>query len=74
MKANLPVEVGITLNKSNIRYILEYASPVWGGLPTYLINEIERTQTRFLRVLGPPPPLVITMTVYKASLIEEKNF
>jgi hypothetical protein len=51
-KANLPVEVGITLYKSNIRSILEYASPVWGGLPTYLGNEIERTQTRCLRVLG----------------------
>ena len=51
-KANLPVEVGITLYKSNIRSILEYASPVWGGLPTYLVNEIERTQTRCLRVLG----------------------
>ena len=51
-KANLPVEVGITLYKSNIRSVLEYASPVWGGLPTYLVNEIERTQTRCLRVLG----------------------
>ena len=51
-KANLLVEVGITLYKSNIRSILEYASPVWGGLPTYLVNEIERTQTRCLRVLG----------------------
>ena len=51
-KANLPVEVGIALYKSNIRSILEYASPVWGGLPTYLVNEIERTQTRCLRVLG----------------------
>jgi hypothetical protein len=46
------VEVGITLYKSNIRSILEYASPVWGDLPTYLVNEIERTQTRCLRVLG----------------------
>jgi hypothetical protein len=51
-KANLPVEVGITLYKSDIRSILEYASPFWGGLPTYLVNEIERTQTRCLRVLG----------------------
>ncbi len=46
------MEVGITLYKSNIRSILEYASSVWGGLPTYLANEIERTQTRCLRVLG----------------------
>ncbi|CAB3985343.1 Hypothetical predicted protein [Paramuricea clavata] len=47
-KANLLVEAGITLYKSNIRSIIEYASPVWGGLPTYLVNEIERTQTRCL--------------------------
>jgi hypothetical protein len=46
------VEVGITLYKYNIRYILEYASPVLGGLPTYLVNEIERTQIRCLRVPG----------------------
>jgi hypothetical protein len=46
------VEVGITPYKSNIRSILEYASTVWGGFPTYLVNEIERTQTRCLRVLG----------------------
>jgi hypothetical protein len=35
-KANLHVEVGLTLYKSNIIYILEYASPIWGGLPTYI--------------------------------------
>jgi hypothetical protein len=51
-KANLSVEVGITLYRSNIRSVLEYASPLWAGLPTYLVNEIERTQTRCLRVLG----------------------
>ena len=51
-KANLPIEVGITLYKSNIISILEFASFVWSGLPTYLANEIERTQTRCLRVLG----------------------
>ncbi len=44
--------VGITLYKSNIRSILEYASSVWGHLPTYLANEIEQTQTRCLRVLA----------------------
>jgi hypothetical protein len=43
---------GIALYKSNIGSILEYASPVRGRLPTYLVNEIERTQTRCLRVLG----------------------
>ena len=35
-KANLPKDVGITLYNTKIRPLLEYASPVWGGLPNYL--------------------------------------
>ena len=66
-KANLPMEVGITLYKPNIRSILEYASSVWGGLPTWQmrLNKPKPAASEFL---------VITMTVYRASLIEEKNF
>ena len=51
-KSNLPTEVSLTLYKSKIRPIVEYASPVRGGLPSYLVNEIERIQTRSLRILG----------------------
>ena len=32
--------------------ILEYASPVWVGLPNYLRDEIEWVQSRTLRILG----------------------
>jgi hypothetical protein len=32
-RANLPVEVGLTTYLTKIRPILEYCSPVWGGLP-----------------------------------------
>ncbi len=39
------VEVGITTYQSKIRPILEYASPVWAGLPNYLQHEIERVQS-----------------------------
>jgi hypothetical protein len=35
-KSQLPVEVGIITYQSKIRPILEYASPVWAGLPNYL--------------------------------------
>ena len=42
----------LTLYKSKIRPIVEYASPVWGSLPSYLVNERERIQTRSLRILG----------------------
>jgi hypothetical protein len=38
--------------QSRIRPILEYASPVWAGLPNYLRDEIERIQSRSLGILG----------------------
>ena len=51
-KSYLPTEVGLTLYKSKIRPIIGYASPVWGGLPRCLENEIKRLQRRSLRILG----------------------
>ena len=51
-KPKLPVEVGIITYQSKIRPIPEYASPVWAGLPNYLRDEIERVQSRSLRILG----------------------
>ena len=51
-KSKLPVEVGIITYQSKMRPILEYASPVWVGLPNYLRDEIERVQSRSLRILG----------------------
>ncbi|CAB4037422.1 Hypothetical predicted protein [Paramuricea clavata] len=51
-KSQLPAEVGIITYQSKIRPILEYASPVWAGLPNYLRDEIERVQSRSLRILG----------------------
>jgi hypothetical protein len=37
---------------TTIRPVLEYASPVWGGIPKYFETEIERVQQRSLRILG----------------------
>jgi hypothetical protein len=51
-KSQLPVEVGIITYQSKIRPILEYASPVWAGVPNYLRDEIERVQSRSLRIFG----------------------
>ena len=51
-KSKLPIEVGIITYQSKIRPILEYASPVWAGLPNYLGDEIERVLSRSLRILG----------------------
>ena len=35
-KANLPTEVGLTTYITRIRPLLEYASPIWGGILNYL--------------------------------------
>ena len=40
-KANLSKDIGITLYNTNIRPLLEYASPVWGGLPNSLSEEVQ---------------------------------
>ena len=61
-KAHLPTEVGLaTYCSTKIRPLLEYAAPAWGGLPHYLVNDLERIQRRSLRIIGLPvdtlPPL-----------------
>ena len=51
-KANLQYEVGLTTYRSKIMPVLEYCSPVWGGLPKYLGDEVEHVQRRSLRTIG----------------------
>ena len=51
-RANLPPEVGIACYESKIRPVFEYAAPIWGGLPQYLIDEIESIQNRCIKILG----------------------
>lgn len=53
-KAQLPQDVGITVYRTKIRPLLEYASPVWGGIPDYLVNELQRVQNRSLDIIGVP--------------------
>ena len=53
-RANLPFEVGLTTYLTKITPILEYCSSVWGGLPRYLKDELERVQRRSLRIIGLP--------------------
>jgi hypothetical protein len=48
------LEVGLTTYLTKIRPILEYCSPVWGGLPRYLKDELELVQRRSLRIIGLP--------------------
>ena len=36
-----------------IRSVLEYAAPVWSGLPVYLSNVLEAVQRRAMRIIFP---------------------
>ena len=40
-RGNLPTRVGLTCYETKLRPVLEYAAPVWGGLPQYLTDELE---------------------------------
>ena len=51
-KANLPAEVGLTTYLTKIRPLLEYASPIWGGIPKYLADDLQRIQNRAMGILG----------------------
>ncbi len=53
-KANLPSNIGLTTYCTKIRPILEYAAPIWAGLPYYLKEDIERVQNRCLDIIGLP--------------------
>ena len=53
-RANLPTKVGLTCYKTKLRPVLEYAAPIWGGLPQYLTDELESIQTRSLKIIGLP--------------------
>ena len=50
-KSFLPLEVGLTTYTTKIRPLLEYASPVWSGIPNYLEEELEYVQQRSLKIL-----------------------
>ena len=51
-KANLPKDIGLTTFLTNFRPLFEYASPIWGGLPTYLEKDLQRVQNKCLDIIG----------------------
>ena len=53
-KASLPKDIGLTTFLTKIRSLLEYASPIWRGLPTYLEEDFQRLQNRCLDIIGLP--------------------
>ena len=51
---NVGKQIGITIYCTKICPLLEYASPVWGGLPKYLAEELQSIQNRCLDIVGIP--------------------
>ena len=45
-QTQLPTEVGLTTYITKISPLLEYASPIWGGIPNYLAEDVQRIQDR----------------------------
>ena len=42
--AHLPRDISLTTYITKIRPVLEYASPVWGGLPIYLEEDLQSAE------------------------------
>ena len=53
-KANLPTEIGLCIYEINIRPLHDYACSIWGGVPQYLEDELQRVQDRCMNIIGVP--------------------
>ena len=58
--------------KDLIRPVLEYASPVWGGLPIYLEEDLQRVQNRCLNVIGLPRDTVESLVTRRQNLTRKE--
>jgi hypothetical protein len=72
-KANLPSNIGLTTYCTKIRPILEYAAPIWAGLPYYLKVDIERVQNRCLDIIGLPRNKIESSKEYDNILNSENH-
>ena len=69
---HLPRDIGLTTYITKIRPVLEYASPVWGGLPIYLEEDLQRVQNRCLNVIGPPRDTVESLVTRRQTLTRKE--
>lgn len=61
-KGGLPCDVLVQIYLTFIRPVLEYASPIWSGLPKCLSEELERIQKRCCRIIGIPTSTFPTLS------------
>ena len=57
---------------TKIKPVLEYASPVWGGLPIYLGEDLQRVQNRCLNVIGLPRDTVESLVTRRQNLTRKE--
>ena len=60
-RANLPAKLGLTCYETKIRTVLEYAASIWSNLSQYLIDQLERIQSRSQKIIGLPPDSLQTL-------------
>ena len=70
--AHLTRDIGLTTYIPKIRPVLEYASPVWGGLPIYLEEDLQRVQNRCLNVIGLPRDTVESLVTRRQNLTRKE--
>ena len=70
--AHLPRDISLTTYITKIRPVLEYASPVWGGLPIYLEEDLQRVQNRCLNVIGLPRDTVESLVTRRQNLTRKE--
>ena len=70
--AHLPRDIGLTTYIAKIRPVLEFASPVWGGLPIYLEEDLQRVQNRCLNVIGIPRDTVESLVTRRQKLTRKE--
>ena len=71
-KADLPTDIGLTTYCTKIRPLLEYAAPIWGGLPGYLKDDLERIQNRCLDIIGLSRNTVEPLAVRRENLTRKE--
>ena len=69
---HLPRDIGLTTYITKIRSVLKYSSPVWGGLPIYLEEDLQRVQNRCLNVIGPPRDTVESLVTRRQTLTRKE--
>ena len=64
--------IGLTTYCTKIRPLLEYAAPIWGGLPDYLKVDLERVQNRCLDIIRLPRNTVEPLAVRHENLTRKE--